>query len=501
MSEGRVLSNSVWLSTAGNNPLMPEEPLSKIALDALASVREPQERTLVVKDPHWPLPEEDMLGAMWLGVISPTLAARDEEGCWVIQTNSGVDDGHPPLGYLRLVPAGDGEAQFGFCPMKLNRSSSMIEDLFPGGEVYFNYCPIRPEPSTSIRLDKMAITAARYSEAETTKGRRFRELLGRLQIPLGDLMEDLFRHVYNDRAASILCDRSLDYRDIVCLLVDGAYPGTMLPATVPDVKRFLSCIRQEVQSVWTLETAFPFLGTVVLPDQVIDKVSRNLERGIPPIIPQWATHEMYQFNGPLSRPCTGNRSEGMNCKIIGGVCNTFNTDLPGPLAYWPTNWHPHSGWLQNYMDLLDLVHTTVMPLDVHHVSDLLLEMSRRVPVILQQRSDPTYARVVSYERLSPSSISKVVIHQTDVLGNRIDAQGVPPVNNDSAELADEEDEDPSPVEYECECCTRRQARLELCGNCGDSICDECWYGSCGSCDAEVCASCWEDHDCEGEDDE
>ena len=379
-----------------------------------------------------------------------------------------------------------------------------MEALFPDGEVKLNSCAIRIESSTFIRIDKMVVQAARLQDSDHEEGMRFRMLLGRLGIPLGDFVEDLLRQVYGDRSGSVLCDRSDDYRDIVHLMVEGAYPGTLPPATQKDVNRFLAVVSQPTPYAWTQETVFPSCGMIVLPDAIVEKVGRNLERGLPPILPQWCSCRSYLFNGPWNRACTGIEYGGLDDKILAGVCNSFNTDLMGGLAQWPYEWTPDPEWVEAYMTMLDDVYHMAMPVDLNHQVDLVLDTARRLPVIMQEEHGQTYARLVNFEMTRDRAIGNVEIQETNVLGTILPPPppGVATLNDGEPDLdAEETAEETAEVEAEeevtpeCTHCPERTDDLSACPLCGSMVCDGCWFGSCDVCGEEMCSTCYADHAC------
>jgi hypothetical protein len=366
---------------------------------------------------------------MWIGVPDLRSCWRDELGCWIINVGSRKST------HLRLSPSfPEDEVQYGYCPIRINCQSELIEKEFPGGVIprVANSMVIGNHKDSLFRVDRMIVgaTSLLHPKDTTPSGVEFRRLLGKTS--LSSFIEDMMRGLYRDSpyTQDVTLERDENYRTMLFLVAGRAYPGFTSPSTKRfDWSRLRHISGNDGHRKWDLEVVRPMYYNIVMPQALLEVVSKNLERGIPPLVPQYFIQRNWMFNGPPSEPCTGLPRNIMydtvGDKITAGVINRFNLDLPGVVSYWPSDLNPPDEWLNKAIECAETLGESELPLGLHERQDLSLQESRKVPAVrfLGSISSPIlhFSVITSFEERDDGS-HNLEINDCDSSGQLLSAK-------------------------------------------------------------------------------
>lgn len=524
-SPRRTIAAGAWSKATHTTPTLPGEvstavgsimdELSQKEVGPLMGSRSPT--------PWLPIGEA-CSGVVWASVPRLREFYRDVDGGWVIDCRV-HDSDLSPRDYLRLSPAAEGEdrVQFGFCPIRVNKMSEMTQETWGTDKPVLTAMTIQAGHSSSFRSDKMAISAIRLAHptVSTPESDRFQGLLGRRSISV--FIEDLLRGCYMDSSSrqSILQNRDETYRALVELVANHAYGSWSTPTTDEELARFRCATGTSTQDRWSSCRVWPYMYNVVMPRAIFEANSRNLEAGIPPIVPHYMTSEHWMFNGPWNDPCAGLSFSG-DCgvsvrgrKLVGGMLGTSNLDLTGKVSLWPVRDNPPQEWIDGFVRCINRVADMEMPLDTEDKSDLVLHESHRIPLVFRVHEGNPISRAGTHKFVR--MIDRQVDQETHLLSGIVVQECSPSgeewvgeqvrtgscLNQNTVVVVNEEDH------IECVECddryhvddryTCRGCGEQVCINCAD-LCDGCGTYNCQACTSDlneertICNACHTDDD-------
>lgn len=428
-------------------------------------------------------------GVMWAGVPKVADSWRDKEGSWIISVGAvrPARDNY----YIRLCPAPpDAEVQFGFCTVRQDKIKEALKQEFGSEDLLqLRQVCISSRKLSLFRIDKMITAAVRLFGSRCPAGQQFRSLFTSESISFHSFIVSMMERCYMDgRELDVLRNRSQTYKEMIRLVVVNAY-GDFLSSALAGVRtdRFVAAMGLSgVQ--WDPTYLQPFLHNIVMPRVIFDVVDRNLERGIPPIVPQYVTPSTWMFNGCWADPCTGLNLPPtipyQSKKIIGGVTGVFNCDLPGPTSYWEPKANPPDRWVLTFLDCLeDLGKETLSPAPYGDKADLALFHARRIPAMFDiPGGTPKFARLVDME-LEP--VTKVVTRECDASGRNM--IGDVTVTETGVATKDADDDEDT---HRCISCRefRSSEETSACSVCDSLVCEDC-SRYCETCESEFCPAC------------
>jgi hypothetical protein len=464
----------------------------------------------------WTEPYEDVLGAVWASVPNITGSFKDFGGGWVVPGSRSVTPNIDcSLRYIRLSPAPpDAEVQYGFCVLRWDRFEEFVRGfLLVDGEFPGIKCTsISSKQDALLRIDKMTVAALRVAHRRSGNraSDRFRELLGTME--LGDFMVDMSSKCYLDSqsASNVLSGRSPQYAEMMGIVINEAYPGFREAPKKTDpsgLRRFVQVYSLD-QTVWHTDYVHPGLLNVVMPEPIFRAIDRNMEAGIPPIVPQYVTPDCFMFNGNWDNPCTGLHVILGTCeritgeKILGGIVGTFNTDRHGYVSYWPFEANPPQEWVDLFVRQLVRLGEETQPVSLSDRIDLALLHARDIPVMMNigGGSGPVlkYKKLVELVKNSNNHITGVVTRDCNASGRWLDTVNPATGHSDtsptgSTTKATGTDDDGEDTD-ECPRCGEGCSSdyISTCTRCADLVCDDCMW-VCESCDENFCQDCWKDH--------
>jgi hypothetical protein len=171
-------------------------------------------------------------------------------------------------------------------------------------------------------------------------------------------------------------------------------------------------------------------------------------------------------------------------KVLAGVVNKFNCDLPGGASYWPPEYNPPIEWVRRFTDVLTNLRNECLPLSTSEKMDLVLHRARAIPVMFQTDNGQKFARLVTLDRgdTYEHEVTLVETKECDAGGeNWIGEAGT------SAET------------YVCDGCHSEVETDDayVCHGCSMLRCDICCTG-CVDCTEVFCEGCMNNrdmHDC------
>jgi hypothetical protein len=246
---------------------------------------------------------------------------------------------------------------------------------------------------------------------------------------------------------------------------------------------------------------------VVMPEVIFEAVDKNMERGIPPLVPQYAASGRYMFNGSVEDPCTGLEfSTGVGAsysdrKVIAGVTNTFNCDLVGRASYWPFERNPPEAWVDTFVARVEEMGQQKQPLPLGDKRHLALSHARCIPVALDVGDDAprafVYRKLTELEKYGSGAVSKVTIQECTESGEEIVT--VNPTTASSGESSGGEEEvaesaDGEDEMVECGGCETALGPDEgsTCDSCEVALCNDC-AAQCQACTGYFCEDCLPSH--------
>ena len=509
----RTVRGEDWANYVCENPVK-EESINSTIWKVMAELHHHPSCPAPVHIKPWPYHGKHMYGAMWAGVPVMKDCWFDNGGGWMISTDctENVIDNC----YLRLCPAEPGaEVQYGFCPVRLSRSEELyVKKLGPQQDWKIKKLEVRSAPSSHFRIDVMLLAALRLGVPSNTspEAEEFRRLLG--STPLDAFILDIARGCYKEGSSrqNILRDRDRNYRDALQLVCCQAYPDCLsLPIAYKDVDRIKHLMDLE-SGVWAQKGyLYPYAYNVVMPQEIFNLVSNNLEKDLPIAIPQYVTLDSWMFNGSWGNPCTGLRiakelhASSPAAKLLAGTISKFNLDLPGKVSYWPPENNPPEGWVARFTDCLQELSRQALPPSVEERFDLALAVGRRIPVVFNfgqaGKTESRFARVLDHVAepgsSSHSTLTAVTIKECSESGEVIESanpqvvtpEGTPQTR-DSQACTTEPEEDTSAC---CTTCGEEHPleHVESCIECEEPTCLDC-RGRCENCGATMCYRCLRD---------
>ncbi len=447
-------------------------------------------------------------GVLWASVPHMSGHWRDGDG-WIISRNA--DRNALATCHLRISPAPEGQnvVQHGFCPIRLNTMEVLKRQTWGTDPLRMSSLVIQTSRESSFRTDKMVMSAIRLSHpvASSPQSDRFLELLGRRSMSV--FVEDMLRGCYVDSstARDILRGRDGRYREMMGLIADHAYTAWDTPTNEQDLGRFRNAMGVTSQDEWYPDCLWPYLYNVVMPRPVFEANSRNLEAGIPPIIPHYVTPKHWMFNGRWASPCTGlvfPQRCGINKpsqKITAGLMGKSNLDLPGSVSIWPTTDNPPQEWTDAFVRCIESVGDLDMPLDVRDRTDLVLHESHRIPVAFRTHStigESHTTRAYKFVRMlagefdnASLELTSITVRDCDASGNEWRGESRSSLNP-STSVADSPTDDGTFDEGYTECADcgneRHEDDMTRCVECEGEFCEGCIV-HCPGCDDYTCEGC------------
>jgi hypothetical protein len=339
-------------------------------------------------------------GAIWAGVPAMAGYQKDCGGSWLVGSPGPL--GQTPI-YVGLSPAPpDAEVQYGFCHFRMDAVQEWLTHMYGSNSTHppISNVTLSVGRNQGMRADKVVSAAVKLSRSRSCRGKRFRTLLGKRK--LSNFIECLLGGVMAECSGNILCAGNSGFRMMAGLVVYEAYPDLASPSLEDRASQIR--FRTAFSACRDLYSQFPLVCSVIMPVPIFEEVSRNLELGIPPIVPQYATPTTWMFNGSWSEPCTGLTMEGSvsvsreGQKIVGGMTNAFNCDLPGRASYWPFDKNPPVEWVTAFVDQLKKLREEQLPPYDYDRIDLALSYTQGVPVVLDMKY-PDESRALRYSKL------------------------------------------------------------------------------------------------------
>lgn len=511
----RTISITDWDSSMEKAPLLPDAPINEIVWKAMAEVNQMRPPPVSAGGIRpWP-GDRDIYGFMWAGV--PFMRNyRRHQGGWIVSDNNHRCE-------LRLCPAQPGcETQFGFCPVRLDRFEEVaVKHLGPLGTWKVTDLDVGTGSRSLFRLDKVVTAVVTLGDVDnmSEEAQSFRDLLGTTLLSV--FIKDMLRNCYQDKSPrSILTGRDEDYRRAVQLVCEQLHPNLMTDRSQKGIELIRSVVGLGHHSDWGMHFLWPSAFNIVMPQRIFDALDENFQKGIPPIVPQYATTSTWMFNYGLSNPCTGLSFENVarvrpaGSKAIGGVFNTFNFDVPGPVSYWPSTRNPPEGWIDTFLGCIQGLGKQSLPLDTTEKTDLALSIARQIPVMISQNQGSAsqypqrFARVIG-ER-NEGYITSLTVQECNETGRAVEAatpenpsvattRDSPP----SGSGQDSPQESVSRILRECDVCSSTCSLdsatvitedLVRCEECDRWMCGVC-RRRCTECEIAMCAGCAEDHEC------
>ena len=509
----RTVSQQAWAKASHTTPSLPSEVDSAVngimaelsQLHIPASVR-------VVSCAPWVRSSEHCSGSMWASVPRIAGSWRDGDG-WIISTRG--DRTALSSCFLRISPAPEGEdrIQYGFCPIRLNTLPEMKQQQWGTDPLRMSSLVIQTAMDSSFRTDKMVMSAIRLFNpvSSSPESERFMELLGRRSMSV--FVEDMLRGCYADSSSArdILRGRDDRYKEMMGLIAGHAYRAWDNPITETELSRFRNAMGVTSQDRWCPDCVWPYLYNVVMPRSIFEANSRNLEAGIPPVIPHYTTPRHWMFNGSWSSPCTGlvfSQRCGIDKlgeKMTAGLLGKSNLDLPGAVSVWPTTDNPPQEWLEKFVGCIEDIGHLEMPLDIGDRIDLVLHESHRIPVVFRIHTtgsasvDRTYKFVrmirVGYHTTN-LDLRSLTVRECSPGGDEWRGEEIGVGENPSTAVTVASADDGGEHEYneedysDCADCgnNRHDEDLTMCVECDGAFCDSCIRG-CPGCDDWSCADC------------
>lgn len=523
----RTITSSAWAKASEESPTSPGDMARTI--DRIMSELLPPNNGVARDDGFsyepWIRPLEPCSSVMWASV--PSIGNQDvyhhnEDGSWTIEQTSPSDRGHCTE-YLHLSPAPEGYpgvVQYGFCPLRMNKLDELKHEKWGQDELNIVNMQISPLLTGSFRMDKIAVSVVKLfsSTNRSQESTKFKELLGRRSIGafMSDTLSGCYRDISNER--NILHGRDSRYRELVQIVVDQAYKNWRSPTSFDELSRFTLAMGVNSDGDWYHKYVWPRVYNVVMPRSIFEANSRNMEEGIPPIIPHYVTHDDWMFNGRWLDPCTGleftqSCKVGMRGrKIVAGVLGRSNLDLPGKISFWSPEDNPPQEWVDTVVRCVDRIRRMTLPGDMHTKVDLVLHESHRIPVMFRVfdktgqtypkfarliRSDitPDNSRVVSITTRECNPSGEEWIGDAVVTGRPNTVHGpnvrskevaISPVTCDECDL-----EVPATLTTNCTVCNS-----VVCLNTCSTVCDECSHSvctvcltRCSDCGLDICRVC------------
>ena len=482
----RTFTREDW--TQANEKLRPRpENIPTVLTKCMAELQLPLRSQSGLGSHHpWPRWDDPLQGVMWIGV--PHIVdywLEEGGGAWIIQVRG--RSGRPSEAYLRLCPSPpDEEVQFGFCPMQVNHLPKLVERKFPGGMPDLSHLCVQSRADADCRVDQitLAVTSLGQPKNITPVACEFRRLLQDTLV--SDFLEDLLRHLFTDGEGynNLLEGRDQTYRRLATLAVVCAYPDFFKPHDIRSLGRFtlfLGLLGEE----WTKSYVWPIYYNVSMPEELFESAGRSLERGIPPLVPQYVFPAAWMFNDHASDPCSGiqgvSHITGVGRKILAGVVNRFNLDSPGRVSYWPFEMSPPAEWRAKVVDCAESIQSKRMPLDLLGRGDFVLSEARQIPIFFcQDRNLTKFARLTKLVHSGNGDVLLVETGLCDAAGQLIPDTASKPVE----EITEEEPE------------AERRADFAECSNCITRIGESNGSCLCVDCDTYLCDNCMEDHTCD-----
>lgn len=442
--------------------------------------------------PPWPKQVEFARGAMWAGVPTVGHCHQDKEGGWIVS-----DDFDPGQGrYIRLSPAHpDAEVQYGFCPFVLDRFQEFGEKTFgPRQKWRLKKVAISPLPTALIRVDCIIEAAINLANPNNTSEAARRAQGFFRTIPLDTFILDLLGKCYCDMEGdrNILGGTSREHQEIIGMVVEEAYPNLLNPSAFRGLGRFRLVMDLPPHKPWRSQYLWPILYNVVMPQAIFDLVEESLKEGKPPIVPQYATVDSHMFNGPFHIPCTGVRISPHSLltsaggKIVGGVTNQFNLDMPGRASFWPPQWNPPEDWIQAFIGVVKKFTAELcLPLAPSEKVDLAFFHARRIPVMFSEPLEVVgvnrFARLTEIEKDEAEYMTKVITRECDATGQEWLSEARISCGSNPFKIHDQECE-------ECGCPPEDRGEDYICSACCTSLCTKCSY-HCEACERSYCHNC------------
>lgn len=449
------------------------------------------------------------VGAMWAGVPFIKNSWREEDGSWTIDCSRQPNEESER--YLRLLPAKENaEVQYGMCHFRMDKFPSLSQKRFgPRSEWKVKALRVGTNRGAHFRVDKIVTSALTLasSENQSDDGKEFKALLG--SSSLCKFVESLTSQCYVDIPSEqdILLNKDLPYKRMVYLIVHHAYPSLFSPTRETGLDAFNLALGERITEDWNECTVWPVVYNVFMPQEIFDRANYNLEREIPPLIPMYATMNSWMFNGQWNDPCTGLSTIGSlevgdwGRKILAGVLNCFNLDLPGYTSFWDTDYDcPDRGWIDTFLEVAEELREFNMGWDYAHKIDMALFVARKIPVLIDTNKpgigpQTRYVRLLDLKKDSEGYITQISTCECDSTGKALEEQSTsqetPPTNSPPVDSNDSDGVEET-VRVCSECAIPPDDAIEECTNCGCALCSGCsWV--CASCESTLCPEC--EHEC------
>lgn len=534
----RTLRRIDWASSIEKTTILPNKISSVVRTCMSTLIQSPLRTAHKIQLSPWLGKEEvEIHGAMWAGVPFVKQSWQEEDGSWMITCYTPSGSVSEPRSYLRLSPAEkDAEAQYGMCIVRMNRFPVLAKKLLgPRKDWQVKFLEVLTSRNASFRIDKIITSAIRLSslEDQSAAGKEFKTLLGETSLYV--FVDSLSGKCYGDTASSrdILKDTSALYQRMVHLVALHAYPQLFSPTLEMGLNAFNSILNLGSVDNWVTPAVWPYVYTVFMPQEIFDRVSHSLEKEIPPLVPMCVTGNSWMFNGQWSSPCTGLdildsvKTTGRGNKILSGVLNSFNLDLPGDSFFWcPNHGCPGQNWVDTFLKVADdiVAHTTGW--DTSYKRDMSLFSSRKIPVLFDTVSEgkplSRYAILQDVKTRGDGTITSVETCECDSTGKPLEGKeekvtvssSPPPDTKMCTSCRNVHNTDDLVPCYECRN-LRCQECLMHCSACREVYCDACFghsthncslcyrceelfslnnLGECPGCREQVCSNC-HDYEC------
>lgn len=448
-----------------------------------------------------------IVGTMWAGVPVIKNSRREEDGSWTIDCSRQSNE--ESARYLRLLPAEENaEVQYGMCSFRMDKFSSFAQKRFgPRSEWEVKAVRVATHRGAHFRVDKIVASALTLasSENQSDDGKEFKALLG--SSSLCKFVESLTSQCYVDTPSEqdILLNKDPSYKRMVRLIIHHAYPSLFFPTRETGLEAFNLALGERNTDDWQEAIVWPVVYNVFMPQEIFDRASYNLEKGIPPLIPMYATMNSWMFNGEWNYACTGLDITGsLNMgsrgkKILAGVLNCFNLDMPGYASFWDTDYDcPDRGWVDTFLEVAEELREFNMGWNYAHKIDMALFIARKIPVLLDTNKpgigpQTRYARLRDLEKDLEGHITQISTYECDSTGKALEDQSTsqetpptdsPPENSNDSDGVEE-------GERVCSGCDHTVDEALECVTCGCALCLECSY-VCVSCESTLCSECEEE---------
>ncbi len=502
----RTLDATDWERSLEKTAIPPQK-ISSVVRTCMSTLIQPHTQTAqrMRLSPWFGNEEVEIHGAMWAGVPFINESWREKDGSWMITCCSPSRPECGPYQYLRLSPAEKGaEAQYGMCLVRMDTFPVFAEKLLgPKQNWQIKSLVVSAGRSAPFRIDKIITSAIRLSSRkdQSAAGKEFKTLLGETSLYV--FVDSLAVKCYGDISSlkNILQDTSASYKRMVHLVTLCAYPQLFSPTLEQGLSAFYSTLALNSTDGCDVPTVWPYVYTIFMPQEIFDRVSYSLEKEIPPLVPMYVTQNSWMFNGPWTDPCTGlnilESTQTHSCeegrKILSGVLNSFNLDLPGQSSFWcPNHECPSQDWVDTFLKVADDIVGLKTEWDTTYQQDKSLFSSRKIPVLFDTVSNGTplsrYAILQETTKNIKGEITCIDICECDSAGKPF--EGKEKEETVSSSLF--------PDTEECSNChdVLDPDDLVSCYRCGRTSCADCSM-YCPRCEEEYCDACFElsIHDC------